>query len=177
MSDGLRETMIETPTETLSFQRWLVAERAAPPVKRVWFRGDGQATPEVLDALERARLVIIGPSNPYVSIDPILALPGVRERIARRPVIAVSPIVHGQAVKGPLASMLQTLSDPPVEAASIARYYQPLLRAFVLERGDEARMAGQLPVLATSTVMKTRAESASLARAILAFANELQLWS
>jgi LPPG:FO 2-phospho-L-lactate transferase len=177
MSDAPRETMIDTPTETLSFQRWLVAERAAPPVKNVRFLGDGQATQEVLNALERARLVIIGPSNPYVSIDPILATPGVRERIARLPVLAVSPIVHGKAVKGPLAGMLQSLSDLPVEAASIARYYGPLLRGFVLERGDEAAVSRQLPVLATATVMKTRADSASLARSVMAFAQELQLWS
>jgi LPPG:FO 2-phospho-L-lactate transferase len=177
MSDGPRETMIETPTATLSFQRWLVAERALPAVQRVWFRGDGQATRDVLAALERARLVIIGPSNPYVSIEPILALPGVRERIERLPVLAVSPIVHGKAVKGPLAGMLQTLSDLPVEAASIVRYYGELLRGFVLERGDEGSLESQLPVLATSTVMKTRADSASLARAVLKFAEELHLWS
>ena len=177
MSDAPRETMIETPDGTLSFQRWLVAERGAPKVQRVWFKGDGAASPAAIDALERARLVVIGPSNPYVSIDPILATPGVRERVARLPVLAVSPIVHGKAVKGPLASMLQSLSGFPAEAASVARYYGPLLAGYVLEYGDHADLQHRVPVLATKTVMKTRADSRNLARAVLAFAKELHLWS
>ncbi|HTU61447.1 MAG TPA: 2-phospho-L-lactate transferase, partial [Polyangiales bacterium] len=177
MSDSPRETMIETPDGTLSFQRWLVAERGLPEVRRVWFKGDGAASPAVIDALERARLVVIGPSNPYVSIEPILATPGVRERVARLPVLAVSPIVHGKAVKGPLAGMLQSLSGFPAEAASVARYYGPLLSGYVLEHGDHAELQHAVPVLATKTVMKTRADSRQLARAVLAFAEELQLWS
>jgi LPPG:FO 2-phospho-L-lactate transferase len=142
----------------------------------VWFRGDGSATEAVLEALDRARLVVIGPSNPYVSIEPILATPGVRERIARLPVLAVSPIVHGKAVKGPLAGMLESLSGLPAEAASVARYYGSLLRGYVLEQGDQAQLEQPLPVLATSTVMKTRADSRELATAVLAFARELRLW-
>lgn len=177
MSDSPRETMIETPDGTLAFQRWLVAERAAPVVQRVWFKGDGAATQDVLDALDQARLVVIGPSNPYVSIEPILATPGVRERIARLPVLAVSPIVHGKAVKGPLAGMLQSLSGWPAEAASVARYYGPLLRGYVIECGDRAPIDSALPVLETDTVMKTRAESRTLARAVLEFAKELRVWS
>jgi LPPG:FO 2-phospho-L-lactate transferase len=177
MSDSPRETMIETPDGTLSFQRWLVAERGLPRVQRVWFKGKGAASDAVLDALDRARLVVIGPSNPYVSIEPILATPGVRERIARLPVLAVSPIVHGKAVKGPLAGMLQSLSGLPAEAASVARYYGPLLSGYVLEHGDRVELEPSVPVLATKTVMKTRAESRELARAVLAFAQELRLWS
>jgi LPPG:FO 2-phospho-L-lactate transferase len=177
MSDSPRETMIETPDGTLSFQRWLVAKRGLPEVQRVWFNGDGAASPAVIDALDHARLVVIGPSNPYVSIEPILAVPGVRERVARLPVLAVSPIVHGKAVKGPLAGMLQSLSGFPAEAASVARYYGPLLAGYVLEHGDHAELEHPLPVLATKTVMKTRADSRDLARAVLAFAEELHLWS
>lgn len=177
MSDAPRETMIETPGGTLSFQRWLVAERGLPPVQRVWFKGHGAASEAVLEALDQARLVVIGPSNPYVSIEPILATPGVRERIARLPVLAVSPIVHGKAVKGPLAGMLQSLSGMPAEAASVARYYEPLLSGYVLEHGDQALLERSLPVLATKTVMKTRADSRNLARALLGFAQELGLWS
>jgi LPPG:FO 2-phospho-L-lactate transferase len=176
MSDVPRETMIETPSETLSFQRWLVAERGLPRVQRVWFQGDGRATDQVLDALERARLVVIGPSNPYVSIDPILVLPGVRERLQRVPVIAVSPIVHGKAVKGPLAGMLDSLSGMPAEAASVARYYGSLLRGYVHEHGDYVEPGQATAVLATSTLMKTRADSLKLAHAVLGFARELRLW-
>lgn len=177
MSDAPRETMIETPEGTLSFQRWLVAERGLPRVERVWFKGEAPASDAVLAALDQARLVVIGPSNPYVSIEPILATPGVRERIARLPVLAVSPIVHGKAVKGPLAGMLQSLSDLPAEAASVARYYGPLLSGYVLEHGDHAALEHNVPVLATKTVMKTRADSRQLALAVLAFAEELRLWS
>jgi LPPG:FO 2-phospho-L-lactate transferase len=177
MSDAPRETMIETPSGTLSFQRWLVEARAVPRVDRVWFRGDAAASPTVLEALERARLVVIGPSNPYVSIEPILATPGVRERIARLPVLAVSPIVHGKAVKGPLAGMLQSLSGWPAEARSVARYYGSLLRGYVVEHGDHLGIDSALPVLATHTVMKTRSESRDLAQAVLSFAKELGLWS
>jgi LPPG:FO 2-phospho-L-lactate transferase len=177
MSDSPRETMIETPSGTLAFQRWLVAERGAPLVKRVWFKGEGSATRDVLDALDQARLVVIGPSNPYVSIEPILATPGVRERIERLPVLAVSPIVHGKAVKGPLAGMLQSMSGLPAEAASVASYYGSLLRGYVIEQGDHVELAPQLPVLPTQTVMKTRADSRTLAQALLAFAKELRLWS
>jgi LPPG:FO 2-phospho-L-lactate transferase len=172
MSDGHCETMIASGHETLAFQHWLVQRRAAPPVDRVWFRGSADATPEVLTALDEASLVIIGPSNPYVSIDPILALPGVRERVLARPVIAVSPIVHGRAVKGPLAGMLHTLSQAPVEPASIAHHYGDLLDAIAVERGDETSITG-LPVLATDTVMSTRPASRALAEALLGFAREL----
>ncbi|MEY4576629.1 MAG: hypothetical protein RL701_1332 [Pseudomonadota bacterium] len=178
MADTACETMIDTDAGTLGFQSWLVAERALPAVRRVWFRhalpSGTQATPEVLAALEAAQLVIIGPSNPYVSIDPILALPGVRERVQARPVIAVSPIVHGRAVKGPLAGMLETLGAMEPSAASIAKHYDTLLHAFVVERGDEAEVA-QLPVLGTETVMLTRAESRTLAQRVVMFARELGL--
>ena len=175
MSDQAFETMIDTDSGPLSFQQWLVAERARRPVRRVWFRAvEARATDAVLRALERAELVIIGPSNPYVSIDPILALPGVRERVAALPVVAVSPIVHGKAVKGPLAGMLQTLAGREPNPQSIAQHYAPLLRALVVERGDETAVTG-LPVLATDTVMQTRADSRSLAARVLQFAQELGL--
>jgi LPPG:FO 2-phospho-L-lactate transferase len=170
MSDQPFETMIDTDTGTLSFQQWLVAERARRPVRRVWFRtADARATDAVLRALDSAQLVIIGPSNPYVSIDPILALPGVRERVAALPVVAVSPIVHGKAVKGPLAGMLQTLAALEPNPQSIAQHYAPLLHALVVERGDETTLTG-LPVLATDTVMQTRADSRKLAERVLQFA-------
>lgn len=176
MSDEPRPTMIETPDGTLSFQRWLVAERARPPVQRVWFAGAGVASDAVIEALESATLVVIGPSNPYVSIEPILATPGVRERIGRTPVVAVSPIVHGKAVKGPLAGMLQTLGKLPVSAASVARHYGPMLAGFVLEAGDAHELPESLPRLATATLMKTRADSLRLARELLAFAQQLGMW-
>jgi LPPG:FO 2-phospho-L-lactate transferase len=170
MSDEPRATMIDTDLGTLDFQRWLVAHRGAPLVRKVWFRGQARITAEVRDALARATLIVIGPSNPYVSVDPILALDGVRERLRELPVIAVSPIVHGRAIKGPLASMLETLGQRPVHASSIAQHYGDLLDAFVVEEGDQ--VAG-LPVLATQTIMHTRAESRRLAERLLEFARSL----
>lgn len=177
MSDAPRETMIDTTRGTLPFQHWLVEQRAQPPVQRVWVRGEGVASDSVIAALEQASLVVIGPSNPYVSVEPILSTPGIGERVRRLPVIAVSPIVHGRAVKGPLASMLPALDGLPASAASVARRYAGLLRGFVVERGDERELAEQaMPVLATATLMKTRTDSLRLAREVLAFARELGLW-
>ncbi|MET0387270.1 MAG: 2-phospho-L-lactate transferase [Polyangiales bacterium] len=176
MSDDRCETMIDTDQGTLGFQPWLVGARGVPAVRKVWFRGDARPTREVLDVLEHARLIIIGPSNPYVSVEPILALPGVRERVQAKPVLAVSPIVHGRAVKGPLAGMLETLGGLSPSAASIARHYGSLLHAYVVERGDEAAITG-LPVLATRTVMDTRAASRVLAARIMDFAEHSGLWS
>jgi len=175
MSDDACETMIDTAQGSLSFQHWLVGERGLPAVQRVWFRGSPRATPELERALDAASLVVIGPSNPYVSIDPILSLPGVRERLQVKPVLAVSPIVHGRAVKGPLAGMLETLGRMPPSAASVAEHYAGLLRGYVVERGDEAGLS--MPVLATDTIMETRAQSRSLAERILAFARELGVWA
>ena len=176
MSDDRCETMIDTASGSLSFQHWLVGERGLPRVQRVWFRGAARATREVEHALREARLVIIGPSNPYVSIDPILALPGVRERLRELPVLAVSPIVHGRAVKGPLAAMLDSLGGVPAEAASIAAHYGELLHGYVIEQGDAVSQR-DLPVLATETVMHTRAHSRALAERVLAFAKQLGVWA
>jgi LPPG:FO 2-phospho-L-lactate transferase len=139
----------------------------------VWFRGQARASAEVLAALDTASLIVIGPSNPYVSIDPILAVPRVRALLGRRAAIAVSPIVGGRAVKGPLAEMIPELAGRPASAAAIAAHYGTLLKGFVVEDGDEAECAAQLPTLATATVMRTNRERVRLAREVLAFAEGL----
>jgi LPPG:FO 2-phospho-L-lactate transferase len=177
MTDEPCETMIDTAKGTLTFQRWLVQERAQLDATRVWFRrehaaSETPASPALLAALDAAQLVVIGPSNPYVSIDPILQCTGVRERVARLPVIAVSPIVHGRAVKGPLARMLETLSRAEATPAAIAAHYGHLLAGFVGEAGDELPSA-QLPCHAAKTVMATRADSLRLAREVLSFAEQV----
>jgi LPPG:FO 2-phospho-L-lactate transferase len=169
MSDTPCETMIDLDGRTLPFQRWLVQERGLPDVRRVWFEGRPRPNPALLAALEAADLVVIGPSNPYVSIDPILACPGVRERVSRLPVLAVSPIVRGQAVKGPLARMLHTLASAPASPASIAAHYGLLLHGLIGEAGDELP-EHLLPCHPARTVMSTRAASLELAREVLAFA-------
>jgi LPPG:FO 2-phospho-L-lactate transferase len=173
MSDDRLATCIETASEgVLGFQDWLVRRRAEPQVRRVLFRGDARPSAEVLAAIDGAELVVIGPSNPYVSIDPILALPGLRERLARKKVVAVSPIVGGRAVKGPLGEMIPALAGRPASAGAIAQHYGDMLAGFVVERGDEVSVGG-VPVLPTSTVMKTRRHRRELASQLLAFAEEL----
>jgi LPPG:FO 2-phospho-L-lactate transferase len=173
MADAPCRTIVHTTTHgPLPFQTWFVRHRAEPPVKRVEFEGSPPPAPGVIEAIARAEVVIIGPSNPYVSIDPIFSLPGVREAVFSRPVVAVSPIVHGEAVKGPLARMIVDLAGESAGPAALVRHYGPRLRGIVVERGDEASVGG-IPVRAADTIMKTRADSARLAREVLAFAQEL----
>ncbi|MDH5675692.1 MAG: 2-phospho-L-lactate transferase [Myxococcales bacterium] len=176
-SDAPLRTRIATrDAGVLDFQDWLVRRRAAPEVEAVRFEGSTRATEEVLAALEQADVVIVGPSNPYVSIDPILRLEGVRQRVQARPVVAVSPIVDGRAVKGPLARMIPALAGRPASAGAIASHYGGLLAGMVVEHGDERETSRQHPDLAVrgaTTVMKSRGDRGALARAVLAFAAEL----
>jgi LPPG:FO 2-phospho-L-lactate transferase len=172
-SDGRFETHIETVEEgTLSFQDWLVRRGGLPAVARVLFQGDATASPQVLRALGQADLIVIGPSNPYVSIDPILTLPGVREGLLGKPVVAVSPIVDGRSIKGPLPGMIEALAQRPPSAGAVAAHYGELLGGFVVEQGDEATVL-DVPCLPTSTVMKTRHDRLQLARTVLSFAEQL----
>jgi LPPG:FO 2-phospho-L-lactate transferase len=170
MSDAPRPTLIETRDGTLDFQDWLVRRRGAPEVLRIRFAGAPTPAPAVTDAIAAADLVVIGPSNPYVSIDPILALDGVRAAVARRRVVAVSPIVGGRAVKGPLAAMIPSLAGRPASAAAIADHYRDLLAGIAVARGDAV---DGLPTLATDTIMADRADRARLARELLDFAEAL----
>jgi len=173
MSDGQFETHIETVEDgTLSFQDWLVRRAALPAVARVLFRGDAAASAEVVRALDQADLIVIGPSNPYVSIDPILALPGVREGLSGKRVVAVSPIVAGRAIKGPLPGMIEALAHRPPSAGAVAAHYGELLGGFVVEDGDEVTVQ-VVPCLATRTVMKTRQDRLLLARTVLSFAERM----
>ncbi len=171
MTDAPRPTLVETTTHgTLGFQDWLVKHRA-PPVTRVRFEGTPAAAPGVLEAIDACDCVVIGPSNPYVSVDPILTLPGVREAIAKKRVVAVSPIVSGRAVKGPLGEMIPALTGEPASACAIAKHYGALVSAMVVERGDERGLT--IPTLATDTVMRSRADARRLATEILVFAEGL----
>ena len=126
----------------------------------------------MLRALEEADLVLIGPSNPYVSIDPMLTLSGVRAILAQKCVVAMSPIVGGKAVKGPLAEMIPTLAGREPSPQAIVDHYQGLLSGIVVEGGDEASMQG-IARYATSTVMGGKEDRLRLAREVLAFAGQL----
>jgi LPPG:FO 2-phospho-L-lactate transferase len=174
MSDTPVRTLIETTTEgTLPFQQWFVRRRAEPRVRAVHFDGIRTPAPGVLAAIAACDVVVIGPSNPYVSVDPILCLAGVREAMLLKPVVALSPIVAGAAIKGPLATMIQDLTGQTASAGAVAEHYRGLLDAMVVESGDEGTVAS-IPVLATSTVMRSRDDRLRLARELLAFCTGVQ---
>jgi LPPG:FO 2-phospho-L-lactate transferase len=173
MSDLPVRTMIDTVDEgTLPFQQWFVRRRAEPRVRAVRFEGGRTPAPGIVQAIDACAFVVIGPSNPYVSVDPILELDGVREAIARKPVVAVSPIVGGAAIKGPLATMITDLTGEAASAGAVARHYGGLLRAMVVERGDESTVES-LTVLGTSTVMRSRDDRVRLAHDVLALGAEV----
>jgi LPPG:FO 2-phospho-L-lactate transferase len=175
MSDEPLRTQVQTDEGELGFQEYFVHRRCEPRVSGFRFAGAGQArpTPPVIAALERADLVVFCPSNPFVSLGPILSLPGVRELVGAKQAVAVSPIVGGQALKGPAGKMLAELGLD-VSAASVAHYYQGLLRGFVLDEVDAAQAEGLradgLRVLVTKTIMRDVVGRARLAAAVLDFA-------
>lgn len=171
MSDTPRPTIIHTEEHgVLTFQEWLVRHRGGPTVSRVVLAGAHDApAPGVLEAIEAAELVVLAPSNPYVSIDPILALAGVREALLGVPVVALSPIVHGAAVKGPLAGMIRSLSGREPCPEAVCDHYGGLVDALVVEQGDGGEI-DWLPVLETQTVMGGREDRTRLAREVLDFA-------
>lgn len=171
MSDAPRPTRVRTEEHgILGFQQWLVGLRGAPPATEILFGGsDDRPAPGVLEALEAAELVVLAPSNPYVSIDPILALDGVVAALMTRPVVALSPIVGGAAVKGPLGGMVRSLAGREPSPEAVCDHYGGLVDALVVEEGDGGDL-DWLPVLETQTVMGGRADRARLARELLDFA-------
>jgi len=180
MSDEPVRTVVRTPDGDLSFQEYFVRRRQQDPVLAVRFEGIEQARPtlECERALEEADVVVLAPSNPIVSIGPILALPGFRERMRRAtvPIVAVSPIVGGRALKGPADRMLASLGYD-VSPLGVARLYQDFLDGLVIDVQDAAlaeaiRGLGIEPYV-TDAVMHDEADRARLARETLAFALQL----
>lgn len=175
MTDDRLRTMVQTDAGELEFQEYFVHRQCAPIVSGFRFAGEETARPTaaVLAALRTTDVVILCPSNPFVSLGPILRLPGVRAALVGKPVVAVSPIVGGQALKGPAAKMLAELGLE-VSALAVARGYADILTGFVLDAIDAdlepAVAALGLPVLVTDTIMRTDADRARLATEGLAFA-------
>jgi len=181
MSDAPVRTQVLTEVGWLDFQRYFVAEQCRPVARGFRFLGAETATmsPAFAEALARPDLaaVVFCPSNPYLSVDPILAIPGVRAALSAltAPRIAVSPLIGGQAVKGPLAKLIAELgSDSPAATGNhlIANHYGPLLSHLVIDRSDDAdeqglRSAG-LSVTVTATLMREPADRQRLAREVLA---------
>ena len=176
MSDAPAPTLIETDTgDVLPFQIWFVRERWQPAVRRVVLPEDARATAAVIRALEAADVVIIAPSNPFVSIDPILNVYPIRALIEDVPqaVVAVSPIIAGQALKGPAAKMMAELGLA-ASAAAVAGYYGHLIDGFVYDQQDAGMTAEDgLALLCTDTIMRGATGRERLAREVLAFAGDL----
>ena len=170
MTDDRLRTWVESEEGRLEFQEYFVHRQCRPRVTGFVFEGSALPTAQVMEALERAELIVICPSNPFVSIGPILALPGVRERLRGRTVVAVTPIVGGQAIKGPAGKMLAELKLE-VSPVAVARYYEGVLNGFVLDVVDEG-MANEiasagLKVAVTDTIMRSDADRARLAQSVL----------
>jgi len=180
MSDDRVRTRLSTSEGRLEFQEYFVHRRCAPEVREIEFAGAAaaRANPAFLAALAEPQLraVVICPSNPFISVDPILALPGVRAALAkcRAPVLAISPIIGGQAVKGPTAKMMAELGLS-VSAVTVARHYRDFLDGFVLDEAD-APLAPELdmPFTLAKTLMRTLEDRETLARRVLEFADTLR---
>jgi LPPG:FO 2-phospho-L-lactate transferase len=167
MSNDRVATMLETDSGRLPFQNYFVEQRCAPIVSAISFVGAGAAKPAlgVIDAIEGADIILIAPSNPWLSVDPILAVPGIAHalRHARAPVVAISPIIGGQAVKGPTAKLMTELGLP-VTNASIADHYGDLLDGLLINSGDDAPSIahGETNILMQSLEDRVRVAKAAL---------------
>lgn len=174
-------TMVQTPDGPLAFQNYFVREQCAPKVTGFEFAGIEAAHPNpvLLGALdENPAAIIIAPSNPYVSVDPILAVPGLRSALkeSKTPIVAVSPIIGGQAIKGPAAKMMAELGGP-VSTVEIARFYQGFLDGLIIDEIDR-HLASEvaafgMEVRVAQTVMKGLDDRIALARTAISFADEL----
>jgi LPPG:FO 2-phospho-L-lactate transferase len=170
-SDDPVRTRVKAEGRWWPFQEFMIRHRAQGPVEDVDFRGaaDAAATPEVLDALAGARAIVIGPSNPVISIGPMLAVPGLRDALAaaEAPVVAVSPLVAGEVLKGPTAAFMEHAGQP-LTADGIAALYEGLIDGLVAdERADG------VPTLETDVRMDGADGRRRLARETLAFADAL----
>lgn len=177
MSDDPVRTRLRTGEGWLDFQDYFVRRRCAPVVTQLAYDGAAAArpNPDVLAALHdpRLRAVVICPSNPFISIAPILAVPGLREAITRcaAPVVAVSPIIGGHAVKGPTAKMMAELGLD-ASASAVARLYTDVIDAYVLDHIDAAEVpALGIPVTMAHTLMATLEDRERLAAHVLACAD------
>lgn len=182
MSDEPVATYVETAQGRMAFQTYFVRERCAPKVRGFVFEGQDRArlNPAVQSLFDQGRVdaVVIAPSNPYVSINPILGIPGLRDTLRRfdGPVIGVSPIVGGTALKGPTAKMMAELGVP-CSARSIAEHYQDVLDGFLIDQVDadlvpDLRAMG-MACRTAQTVMATYDDRIAVARACQGFIRDL----
>lgn len=173
MSDKPRPTTVVTKDgRALPFQEWLVKARTAPGVRAIRHGGSGRPTRETLDALDAAELVVICPSNPYVSIDPILTMPGVCEALKETTTVAVSPILNGAAVKGPLGTMIPQLTGKEPSAQAVAEHYEGLLDGYAVHPGDG--FGAPFPILETNILIRARGDRVVFAQKLLELAGSLE---
>ena len=171
MSDDPVRTRIKTTNGILSFQEYFVKYQCKPFVEGIQFSGSKLATPSpaFLESLNQARALIFCPSNPFLSVDPILSINGVRTAIInfKGPKIAISPIVNGKAIKGPAAKLLQELGHE-VSSIGVAKYFRDLCDIFILDHQDSHNLdaikdLGIEPQV-TNTIMESESDKISLAK-------------
>ena len=176
MSDERVRTVLATDAGTMSFQEYFVKQRCEPAVQSLRFEGAETARPSpgFVEAMAKATAVVLCPSNPFLSVAPILSLPGVRERLAlgRSPVAVVSPIISGEAVRGPAARLFEQLQGEPASALAVARYYRGFASHFVLDERDAA-LKGSVEALGyavtvAQTLMTSDEDKVGLARMVCA---------
>lgn len=181
MCDDPVRTKIETDQgEILDFQDYFVQKSWQPVVKNVHFSGVARAIPApgVIEAMDAADLVIICPSNPMISIDPILAVPGMKEAALRKPVVSLSPIVGGQAIKGPLAKMIGEMYHVQPSAEWIANYYQRNFRldGYIVDRQDSQIISTitsrGIICKAVPSIMITEQDRVDVAREVISFSEK-----
>lgn len=180
MSNDAVRTWVHTDMGEFEFQHYFVRERCKPKIKNIEFRGASQANllPEFIEVLKDPDLeaIIFCPSNPFLSIAPILSIPGFREQIraAGVPIIAVSPLVGGEAVKGPTAKIMAEL-NLPVNAIQIVDHYSELLDGFILDQRDSHLIDRiNIPVTVCDTLMTTREDRIRVAEHALELAKSLR---
>jgi LPPG:FO 2-phospho-L-lactate transferase len=173
MSDQRVRTRVRTATGELDFQTYFVQRRARDTVVGLRFEGaaEAQPAPGVIEAIAEAEAIILCPSNPFISIEPILSIPGVREalRARRHSVIGISPIVGGRAIKGPAARMMKSMQLRP-SAIEVAKLYLDFMGTFVMDNVDrtcaaEVEALG-LRAIVTNTIMTGRQQRKALARVV-----------
>jgi LPPG:FO 2-phospho-L-lactate transferase len=176
MSDSPVRTKVLTAAGRRELQEYLIVDRGEPDVVGVELEGIEHAEPsrEVLDALRSADAIVIGPSNPVISIGPILAVPGMRDAIAASPapVVAVSPYVAGEVVKGPTDRFMRALNRPTT-AAGVASLYAGLIDGMVVDEGDPDPPPVEVATLLAATLMEGAGGRARLARIVLDYADGL----
>jgi LPPG:FO 2-phospho-L-lactate transferase len=176
MTDQRVHSRVLTPAGWLDLQEFLILQRSEPPIERVEVDGLGEAapTPQVLEALAAAEVIVVGPSNPVISIGPILSVPGMRRAMdySRAPVVAVSPFVAGQAVKGPTEKFMTAIGRPST-AVGVASLYEGVIDAVVVDADDPDPPPEDIRVLSCPTLMAGAEGRRELAERVLAFSREL----